>query len=183
MRTSRCVVQASLTAALGMSVVSCGTSSSAATLDRQTRRAPADTAAAAHTPDSLHFVAHDENIQAGFPSHAIPLALRNPYEGNARAKTLGSQLFVAYNCVDCHGADGSGAMGPSLADARWHFGGSSPAVFESIYEGRPSGMPSWGGRISNDEIWMLVTYVRSLSAGKDVATENFTGATVERTGH
>jgi hypothetical protein len=28
-----------------------------------------------------------------------------------------------------------------------------------------------------------VTYVQSLSAGKDVTTENFTGKTVERTGH
>lgn len=168
---------------LGVCSMSCGKSSSAATLDQAARRPSTDSSTLRTAQDSLRFVAHDENIQAGFPSHANPLTLRNPYEGNARARTLGSQLFVAYNCIDCHGADGSGAMGPSLADARWHFGGSPGAVFESIYEGRPSGMPSWGGRISNDEIWQLVTYVRSLSAGKDVATENFTGATVERTGH
>lgn len=170
-------------AALALISMSCGRSSSAATLDEVALRSRLDTEPAPRSSDTLRFVAHDENIQAGFPSHASPLALHNPYDGNARATTLGSQLFVAYNCVDCHGADGSGAMGPSLADARWHFGGSPAAVFESIYEGRPSGMPSWGGRISNDEIWMLVTYVRSLSAGKNVATENFTGATVERTGH
>ena len=181
MRSVPAVVHGALVAALGLSGVACGKSSSAATLDQLP--AHADTSAAARGGDSLRFVAHDENIQAGFPSHAVPLSLRNPYEGNARARTIGSQLFVAYNCIDCHGADGSGAMGPSLADARWHFGGSPAAVFESIYEGRPSGMPSWGGRIGNDQIWMLVTYVRSLSAGKNVATENFTGATVERTGH
>ena len=74
-------------------------------------------------------------------------------------------------------------MAPSLADGRWHFGGSAPEVFESIYQGRPDGMPTWGGRIATDQIWMLVTYVRSLSTGKDVATENFTGRTVERSGH
>ncbi len=182
MRASRRVMQAATAAVLGLWSVSCGTSSSAATLDQATR-SRTDSSAASGGPDSLRFVAHDENIQAGFPTHAIPLVLRNPYEGNARAKTIGSQLFVAYNCIDCHGADGSGAMGPSLADARWHFGGSPAAVFESIYEGRPSGMPSWGGRITNDQIWMLVTYVRSLSDGKNVSTENFTGATVERTGH
>ena len=143
------------------------------------QRPPAPNAPA----DSLRFVAHPEHIPAGFPSHDRPLALRNPLEGNANARKVGAALYVSYNCIDCHGADGSGAMGPSLADGRWHFGGSPAEVFESIYEGRPDGMPTWGGRITNDQIWMLVTYVRSLSAGKDVATENFAGATVERTGH
>jgi cytochrome c oxidase cbb3-type subunit 3 len=150
--------------------------------------AAASTATQAPSPnakqaDSIRFVAHPDNIPPGFPSHDRPLALVNPFEGNANALKTGSQLYVSYNCIDCHGADGSGAMGPSLADNRWHFGGTPPEVFESIYQGRPDGMPTWGGRITNDQIWMLVTYVRSLSAGKDVATENFTGATVERTGH
>ena len=108
--------------------------------------------------------------------------LKNPYESDKKAIATGSQLFVAYNCIDCHGADGSGAMGPSFQDGRWHFGGTAGEVFESISEGRPDGMPSWGGRISNDQIWMLTAYVRSL-ASKDLSTQNFTGATVERTGH
>ena len=133
--------------------------------------------------DSVRFVAHGEHIPAGFPSHARPLAIVNPYEGNANAVKTGAGLFVSYNCIDCHGADGSGAMGPSLADGRWHFGGGPAEVFESIYQGRPDGMPSWGGRIADDQIWMLVSYVRTLSAGKDVSTENFTGRTIERTGH
>ena len=133
--------------------------------------------------DSLRFVAHPEHIPPGFPSHDRPLALKNPLEGNGNAKKIGSQLYVSYNCIDCHGADGSGAMGPSLADGRWHFGGTAGELFESIYQGRPDGMPAWGGRISNDQIWSLITYISSLSEGKNVATENFTGATVERTGH
>jgi mono/diheme cytochrome c family protein len=134
-------------------------------------------------PVSGRFVRHDENIQAGLAQQSAPAALANPYEGNARAAEDGAKLFVAYNCADCHGAEGSGAMGPSLQDGRWHFGGSAAAVFQSIYEGRPDGMPSWGGRISDDQIWRLVAYVRSLDKGKSVATENFTGKLVERTGH
>ena len=110
------------------------------------------------------------------------MELRNPHEGDKRAAAVGAQLFIAYNCIDCHGADGAGAMAPSFQDGRWHFGGSAGAVFESIYQGRPDGMPSWGGRISNDQIWMLTSYVRSLATA-DISTENFTGATVERTGH
>jgi cytochrome c oxidase cbb3-type subunit III len=132
--------------------------------------------------DSLRFVQHDENLPAGFPLGSARLAVKNPYEGDKKAIATGGQLFIGYNCLDCHGAEGSGAMGPSFQDGRWHFGGSPAEVFESIYQGRPDGMPSWGGRISNDQIWMLTAYVRSLSS-KDLSTENFTGKTVERTGH
>ena len=132
--------------------------------------------------DSMRFVAHDENLPVGFPAAGRSLSLTNPYEGDKSAVATGAQLFVAYNCIDCHGADGSGAMGPAFGDGRWHFGGTPGAVFESIYQGRPDGMPQWGGRISNDQIWMLTAYVRSL-ASKDLSTENFSGRTIERTGH
>jgi mono/diheme cytochrome c family protein len=132
--------------------------------------------------DSLRFIDHPEILPAGFSLQVKPLPIKNPYEGNKQAIATGAQLFVGYNCLDCHGADGSGAMGPSFQDGRWHFGGSPAEVFESIYQGRPDGMPAWGGRITNDQIWMLTAYVRSLSS-KDLSTENFTGKTVERTGH
>jgi len=146
--------------------------------------APAETSASHYLDggDSIRFVAHDENLPPGFPLTGKMLALKNPYENDKRAVSTGSQLFTAYNCIDCHGADGSGAMGPTFADGRWHFGGSAAEVFESIYQGRPDGMPAWGGRISNDQIWMLTSYVRSL-ATKNLSTENFTGKTIERTGH
>jgi cytochrome c oxidase cbb3-type subunit 3 len=132
--------------------------------------------------DSMRFVDHPENLPVGFPPGGRMLSLINPYEGDKRALGVGAQLYVSYNCIDCHGADGSGAMAPAFTDGRWHFGGSPAAVFESIYQGRPDGMPQWGGRISNNEIWMLTAYVRSL-ASKDLSTENFTGKTIERTGH
>jgi cytochrome c oxidase cbb3-type subunit III len=132
--------------------------------------------------DSLRLIAHEEMLPVGFPASGNLLLLKNPHEGDKAAITTGGKLFVAYNCLDCHGADGSGAMGPSFQDGRWHFGGAPGEVFESIYQGRPDGMPAWGGRITNDQIWMLTAYVRSLSS-KDLSTENFTGKTIERTGH
>lgn len=147
-----------------------------------TDAAGARQARAQSSGDTLRFVAHEENIPVGMPSRARPLALTNPFEGDRNAVATGARIFVAYNCIDCHGADGSGAMGPSFQDGRWRFGGSASAVFESIYQGRPEGMPSWGGRISEEQIWMLVAYVRSLSAG-DLSTENFTGIAQERMGH
>ena len=150
---------------------------------RAVAQAPATTQASAGSDLAGRFVSHGENIQPGGVKPFAGLRLVNPHEGNATAIATGGKLYLAYNCIDCHGADGSGAMGPSLADGRWHFGGSSSEVFESIYQGRPEGMPAWGSLISDDQIWMLVSYVRSLNAGKDVTTENFGGKTVERTGH
>src|SRR5689334_24494914 len=108
---------------------------------------------------------------------------RSPFHGDAGRIKEGGALFVSYNCMDCHGADGSGAMGPSLADGRWHFGGDDGEIFESIYEGRPDGMPAWGTLISPDQIWMLAAYVKSLEAKKNPTTENFTGAAEARMGH
>ena len=133
--------------------------------------------------DTIRFVDHPDTYPIGWPTNGVPLSLSNPFERDAKALATGAKLYIAYNCIDCHGAEGSGSMGPSLADGRWHFGGRDGEVFESIYQGRPEGMPAWGGRIANDQIWMLVTYVRSLNGGRDVSTENFTGRTVERTGH
>ena len=129
-------------------------------------------------------VAHPDHIQVGLVAQRSLAVLVNPREHDPRALDEGKQLFVAYNCADCHGGEGSGGMGPSLQDGRWHFGGTAGDVYESISEGRPDGMPSWGGRISDAQIWALVTYVRTLSSGKNVTTESFEGAgTVARGGH
>lgn len=130
-----------------------------------------------------YFVEHPEHVQPGLALLGRFASMVNPYEGNAQRIAEGARLFVSYNCMDCHGADGSGAMGPSLQDSRWHFGGSSNEIFQSIYEGRADGMPAWGGRISDDQIWRLVAYVQTLSKGHAVTTENFTGKTIARTGH
>jgi cytochrome c oxidase cbb3-type subunit 3 len=150
---------------------------------RRVAAAPAQATSPSGGDLAGRFVTHPEHIQPGMVTPPAGLVLRNPHEGDPNAVATGAKLFIAYNCLDCHGADGSGAMGPSLADGRWHFGGAPSEVFESIYQGRPEGMPAWGSLISPDQIWMLVSYVRSLEANKDVTTENFSGKTVERTGH
>lgn len=129
-----------------------------------------------------YFVEHPDNIQPGLNLQRQFPRLKNPYSGDAARIAEGSKLFISYNCLDCHGADGAGAMGPSLQDGRMHFGGTSGDIFQSIYEGRPDGMPSWGGRIADDQIWRLVAYVETLSKGHSVATENFTGKTIDRGG-
>jgi mono/diheme cytochrome c family protein len=146
------------------------------------RRAAQEPQQPATNPQAT-FVQHPENIQPGLPLTGGFTQLTNPFRGDRGKIKDGAALFVSYNCMDCHGADGSGAMGPSLADNRFHFGGTDGEVFQSIFEGRPDGMPAWGGRIPDDQIWRLVAYVQSLGAGKDVSTENFTGKTIQKMGH
>jgi cytochrome c oxidase cbb3-type subunit 3 len=93
--------------------------------------------------------------------------LHNPYAGNAAAAAEGRQLFVSYNCSGCHGGRAGGGMGPSLRDELWSYGSSDVQVYGSIFEGRPNGMPTWGNKLSADQIWKLVTYIRTLSTAHE----------------
>ena len=180
-----CVRWIAFGAALGGlgALAACGANGEAEAREPEIVRRAAQAAAQAVARDSGLFVQHPEHIQVGLPLQGGFAQLTNPFEGDARKVSEGGALFASYNCMDCHGAEGSGAMGPSLADGRWHFGGTPAAVFQSIYEGRPDGMPAWGGRIPDDQIWRLVAYVRSLGRDKDLTTENFTGKAIPKMGH
>jgi cytochrome c oxidase cbb3-type subunit 3 len=112
----------------------------------------------AEAPPAIQNPAH---ISAG---HTAPPGgvLTNPYEGDKDIAATGEELFVSMNCDGCHGGGASGFAAPSLADGRWRYGGSEEAIFQSIYYGRPKGMPAFGGLVGIDGIWMLVTYLKSL---------------------
>ena len=84
------------------------------------------------------------------------------YEDNGYAMAQGKRLYNYFNCVGCH-ANGGGGMGPPLMDDKWIYGSDPENIFNTIVEGRPNGMPSFGGRIPADRIWWIVAYVRSLS--------------------
>jgi cytochrome c oxidase cbb3-type subunit 3 len=87
----------------------------------------------------------------------------SPDEGNAFGVNQGKRLYRWYNCSGCHGAGGGGAIGPALMDDQWKYGSTPEAVYASIMQGRPEGMPSFGGHIPQDQVWQLVAYVRSMS--------------------
>ena len=99
------------------------------------------------------------------------LALHNPYEGNAYAIGQGQQLFDKYNCSGCH-FHGGGGMGVALMDSKWRYGGRIDQIVASIAEGRPNGMPAWRGRLTEQQMWQLAAYVRTLSgqAPKDAVS-------------
>ncbi|NUQ20351.1 MAG: cytochrome c [Gemmatimonadaceae bacterium] len=93
----------------------------------------------------------------------VATATEHPYDDNAFALSNGKRLYVQMNCAGCHGLAGGGAIGPPLMDDKWIYGSDPSNIFATIVEGRPNGMPSWKGKLSNDQIWQLVAYVRDLS--------------------
>jgi len=84
------------------------------------------------------------------------------FEGNAYHVNRGQALFKWFNCNGCHAA-GGGAIGPALMDAEWRYGGSIEQIHASIAQGRPNGMPSFRGKVPEDQLWQLAAYVRTLS--------------------
>jgi cytochrome c oxidase cbb3-type subunit 3 len=99
-----------------------------------------------------------------------PLRNDSPYDDNAFAVNQGKRLFRWYNCNGCHSM-GGGGIGPPLMDSQWKYGGDPASIFATIMQGRPEGMPSFGGHIPEDQVWQIVAYVRSMSGQlrKDVA--------------
>ena len=111
-------------------------------------------------------VRYDNHIEAG---GATPPAgtLPNPMKDNKQAAADGAKLFSAFNCDGCHAGGAVGAVGPSLADGRWRYGGDEGEIYHSIFYGRPRGMPAWGGTLPPDAIWRLVSYLKSIQPARD----------------
>lgn len=111
-------------------------------------------------------VRYDQHVAVG--GNPPPAdSLRNPFAGQAAVAEEGGRLFSGFNCDGCHGGGAVGNIGPSLADGRWHYGGSDGVIFHSIFYGRPRGMPAFGGHLLAESIWKLVAYLRSLEPAKD----------------
>ena len=92
----------------------------------------------------------------------------DPYTGNDIALQEGWRLFNWYNCSGCHGGHGGGGMGPTLRDPKeWLYGSSDAQIFASIAEGRGKGMPAWGTKVPEEEIWKLVAYIKSLNTPQE----------------
>lgn len=89
----------------------------------------------------------------------------NPYTGNAAAIAEGQELYKNLNCYGCHGMRGGGGMGPNLTDETWQTGdGSDANLLAQIRDGRGS-MPPFKSVVSDDQVWKLIAFVRSLYKG------------------
>jgi cytochrome c oxidase cbb3-type subunit 3 len=96
------------------------------------------------------------------------------YYDSADAVNTGKVLFQQFNCSGCH-SNGGGGMAPSLMDDEWIYGGRLEQIHQTLVEGRPNGMPAWGGKIPDQQLWQISAYVRSMSLPQTLAAQ--TGAT------
>lgn len=117
-------------------------------------------------------VAYDSHVSAGGLAPTAEI-MHNPFTDDTGAAATGEKLFTAMNCDGCHGGGATGWVGPSLSAKRWRYGGSDGAVYHSIFYGRPKGMPAFGGILPSDQIWRIVTYLRTLPLPKGVPTESW----------
>ncbi len=121
--------------------------------DREFRAAPV--ASEGEAPITL------SSISPGVGGPGSPQDLGKAYEENAYHLSEGKRLFNWFNCKGCH-ANGGGGSGPALMDDSWIYGGGFQNIAQTIREGRPNGMPSFRGRIPDEQIMQIAAYVRSM---------------------
>jgi mono/diheme cytochrome c family protein len=80
-----------------------------------------------------------------------------------RARRRGRRYYMAFNCAGCHGVRGGGGIGPPFAVPTFIYGNAPGNIFQSIVQGRPHGMPAYGGKAPDEVLWMIAAYVESLS--------------------
>lgn len=91
------------------------------------------------------------------PAAALAAALSDP-----KALEAGKAAYAA-SCAACHGADGKGAIGPSLADATWLYGAEPAKIAHTIAEGTAKGMPPFKTALSPAQLAEVTAFVHSLA--------------------
>lgn len=103
--------------------------------------------------------APQSQLVPGLPQPRQPTA--NPYSGDAAAIAEGRRLYGWFNCAGCH-SQGGGGMGPALMDDKWIYGSDPANLYSVIVEGRPNGMPAFGGHIPEQQIWQIIAFIETL---------------------
>ena len=104
-------------------------------------------------------------LASGTPLHA---QAKNPFTGDAKVAKLGEYEFRA-NCAFCHGLGGrGGGRGPDLTRTPKKHGDSDQEIFTTINNGvsgtamPPNGATQQGVGMTEEEIWQVITYIRSI---------------------
>jgi mono/diheme cytochrome c family protein len=100
----------------------------------------------------------------------LPAQDKNPFAGDVKAAKLGESQFRA-NCAFCHGLGArGGGRGPDLTRAQKRHGNGDGDLFRTINEGvpgtamPPNGATQQGVGMTEEEIWQVITYIRSMQA-------------------
>jgi cytochrome c oxidase cbb3-type subunit 3 len=101
---------------------------------------------------------------------------KNPYANDPKAAKLGEFQFRS-NCAFCHGLGArGGGRGPDLTRAQKKHGNADADLFRTINEGVPgtampqNGATQQGVGMTEEEIWQVITYIRSVQAKSDTQT-------------
>jgi cytochrome c oxidase cbb3-type subunit 3 len=103
---------------------------------------------------------------------ALPLLAqeKNPFAGDPNAAKVGESQFRA-NCAFCHGLGArGGGRGPDLTRAQKKHGNADADLFRTINEGvpgtamPPNGATQQGVGMTEEEIWQVIAYIRSVQA-------------------
>jgi mono/diheme cytochrome c family protein len=99
--------------------------------------------------------------------------LKNPVRSSPQSIATGKQLYTK-QCTACHGADakGDGPMAPkdshpsNLTDKEWTHGSSDGEIFVVLRDGLgpKSVMRGYKARMTEEELWSVVNYLRSVAA-------------------
>jgi putative heme-binding domain-containing protein len=87
----------------------------------------------------------------------------NPLQGNATAIKQGQNIYRG-RCGVCHGIDAKGYRGSDLTTGDWVHGGTDPQIFKTIRTGVPGTEMPGNPNMSEEEIWMVISYLRTLNA-------------------
>ena len=79
------------------------------------------------------------------------------------ASVLEGQGIFQTNCVQCHGPQGAGNIGPNLTDEYWLHGGNPIEIYTTVSEGvQGKGMQSWKRQLKPDELVKVTAFVATL---------------------
>ncbi|MEE9256306.1 MAG: c-type cytochrome [bacterium] len=98
--------------------------------------------------------------------------LKNPYTGDPKAIAEGRTIFLESGCPKCHGNGATGGEGPNLTDDVWVISGKDGDLFHAIQKGRKKRkgqkeeMPSWEEALEPEDIWKVISWIRSIYKGE-----------------
>ncbi|HMY70612.1 MAG TPA: c-type cytochrome [Blastocatellia bacterium] len=104
----------------------------------------------------------------------IPQNAKNPFAGNAAAIAAGARLYEQA-CQSCHGGEAKGGERAPALNGGFRRGNLDGEIFLNIRNGVPSTQMPPFKRLTTEQVWQLVSYIRSLSASAAPNTETVAG--------
>jgi mono/diheme cytochrome c family protein len=105
-----------------------------------------------------------------------------PGQSSGTAAAPAAALF-SENCARCHGPDGRGmksAGTPNFTDPAFQRSADPSAIEATIRNGKGK-MPAWSGKLTDQQISSLVTYIRTLAPGAGGGVSTSSSNTPEQT--